>query len=133
MNSKYLGDALDHWKGSLISALSQKKLIRNIVVEPMITDATAWLREDLNTYKRLLNLDSTRSICHGNSTFLGKRDKYFTKLLKVGDVFLDPDTGIATGDASKVHIKISELGKLIIDSDRVLMVYQHSAPRFHKS
>ena len=127
MNSKFLGDALDHWKGSLISILSSKRLIRNVVVEPMITDVRPWSKEDIETYRRLLRLESTSPICHGESTFSGKRDEYFDGVPEDGDVFLDPDTGIATGNGGREHIKVFELGKLLAKSDRILMVYQHSA------
>jgi hypothetical protein len=54
VNSKFLGDALDHWKGSLLSILSSKELIKNVAVEPMITDVRPWLKQNLETYRRLL-------------------------------------------------------------------------------
>lgn len=127
MNSKFLGDALDHWKGSLISFLSAKRLVENIVVEPMITDDRPWPNEDLETYGRLLKIDSSSQICHGQSTFSGKREEYFDSLPQDTDIFLDPDTGIATGSAGREHVKVTELGKLLANSDRVLIVYQHSA------
>jgi hypothetical protein len=133
VNSKFLGDALDHWKGSLISILSSKMLIRNVTVEPMITDVRLWSKEDLETYRRLQKLESTSPICHRQSTFSGRRDEYFDGVPEGGDVFLDPDTGIATGNGGREHVKVLELGKLLSKSDRVLMVYQHSARGpFHK-
>jgi hypothetical protein len=132
VNSKFLGDALDHWKGSLISILSSKGLVRNVTVEPMITDVTPWSKEDLKTYSRLLKLESINQICHGQSTFSGKRDEYFDEVPKHADLFLDPDTGIATSNSGREHVKLLELRKLA-KSDRVLMVYQHSARgSFHK-
>jgi hypothetical protein len=127
VNSEFLGDAFDHWKGSLIRTLSQQSLIRNVTVDPMITDETAWSEQDLNTYRRLLSLDSSNSVCHGESTFCGDRYDYFSQVPQDIDVFLDPDTGIATSGASRDHVKISELGTLLGNSDRLLMVYQHSA------
>jgi len=127
VNSKFLGDALDHWKGCLISILLNSRLIRNIAVEPMITDARPWSKDDLETYRRLLRLESTSLICHDQSTFSGSREEYFGAVPKDVDVFLDPDTGIATGTGGRKHVKILELGKLLAKSDRVLMVYQHSA------
>ncbi len=126
MNSKFLGDAFDHWKGALIVILSNKFLIRNVVVEPMITDSTPWSKENLETYRRLLKLGSTSIICHGNATFSGGREEYFHEIPQEGDVFLDPDTGIATGNATRKHVKVLELEKLLGKSNRVLMVYQHS-------
>jgi len=127
VNSKFLGDALDHWKGSLIQFLSSKELVKNMVVEPMITDKRPWSNEDLETYGRLLRLESLSQVYHGKSTFSGKREKYFDRLPGNVDLFLDPDTGIATGNAGRKHVKASELRRLLTNSDRVLMVYQHSA------
>ena len=127
VNLNFLGDALDHWKGSLISILSSKWLIRNVVVEPMITDERPWSKHDLDTYRRLLRLESASQICHGQSTFSGKREEYFDEIPQEVDVFLDPDTGIATDKGNRKHVKVSELGNLLAKSDRVLMIYQHSA------
>lgn len=133
MNSEFLGDAYDHWKGSLISILSSKFLIRNVAVEPMITDAKPWSKIDLETYRRLLRLESTNPICHGESTFSVGREEYFNEVFQDVDVFLDPDIGIATGGASRKHVKVVELRTLLGKSDRVLMVYQHSGRGpFHK-
>ncbi len=127
MNSKFLGDAFDHWKGSLISLLLTKGLIRNVVAEPMITDhVQSWTTEDIETYNRLLNLGRTCRISHGESTFSGKRTDYFNEVPQDGDVFLDPDIGIATDKASRKHIKIAEIRKLLDQSNRIVMVYQHS-------
>jgi len=130
MNSEFLGDALDHWKGSIISILSDRQLLHNIAVEPMISDVNCWSKEDLQTYRRLLKLESTNPICHELTTFIGNRDDYLGGVSRDGDVFIDPDTGIATGNASRKHIKVSELSSLLrnaLKHDRVLMVYQHSA------
>jgi hypothetical protein len=127
VNSKFLGDALDHWKGSLIQFLSDKKLIKDLVVEPMITDGRPWSKSDTETYRRLLRLEPSNQIFHSQSTFSGKRDEYFDLLPETTDLFLDPDTGIATGSAGREHVKTSELRRLLANSDRVLMVYQHSA------
>jgi hypothetical protein len=134
LNSKYLGDALDHWKGSLISLLVSKQLLQSVVVEPMITDSRPWSDDDFQTYKRLLGLKETNQICHKESTFPGgsseEREDYFNKVPKNGDIFLDPDTGIFTGigrdSEPKKHIKVLELRKLLGESKRVVMVYQHS-------
>ena len=127
MNSKHLGDALDHWKGSLLSLLVDKGLIRHVVVEPMITDPQAWPPEDIETYKRLLRLEI---IFHDSTTFpSGRREDYFNALPKDGDIFLDPDTGIARDKPKKEHITVQEIINLLKDSDRVVMIYQHSGQR----
>lgn len=126
MNSEYLGDALDHWKGSLLSLLLHKGLIRNVLVEPMITDAQPWDVDDIDTYRRLLSLGAGCTVCHGQSIFTGSRNDYFNGVPQNGDIFVDPDTGIAVNDASRKHIKVREIERLLGQSDRVVMVYQHS-------
>lgn len=130
MNSKYLGDALDHWKGSLIEYLSDEALVNNLVVEPMITDLMPWSTNDIETYRRLLRLKPSDQIYHDRSTFSGNRKEYFDELPDNTDLFIDPDTGIATGRALRKHIKVSELNSLLGNLNRVVMVYQHSAKSF---
>ncbi len=128
LNSKHLGDALDHWKGSLISILFSKQVLGSVVVEPMITDPRPWPEEDIQTYKRLLGLEA---IFHAKSTFPGRsREDYFNEVPKDGDIFLDPDIGILE-KAKKEHIKVAEIINLL-KSDRVVMVYQHSGQRLPK-
>jgi len=48
MNQAYLGDALDHWKGSLIAILRrhQPPLLNRLAVVPMATDAQEWGEDD---------------------------------------------------------------------------------------
>jgi len=133
VNSQFLGDALDHWKGSIISLLLSKQLTQNIVAEPMITDLQPWQREDIDTYGRLVSRELLCPICHGGSTFSGRREDYFNEIPQYGDVFLDPDIGIALGKATRKHVKITEIKKLLGQSNRVVMVYQHSGHEdFHQ-
>lgn len=126
---------MDHWKGSLIRFLCQEGLIYDLAVEPMITDHEDWSPDDLETYQRLLNLTPGVRICHEGRAFGGSREVYFKDIRHIGDLFIDPDTGISTGACSRKHIKISEIRQLLYSTprrSRVLMVYQHSARgQFH--
>ena len=134
MNIQHLGDAYDHWKGSVISILSSRKKIgSNLVVVPMLTDFQLWKAKDLRTYRRLLNLREESTICHEHETFTNHqigRHNYFAGIPNKCDLFLDPDTGISTGNhLTEKHITINEISNLLNDGgnrDRVLMVYQHS-------
>jgi hypothetical protein len=38
LNLIYLGDALDHWKGSLFESLQQEKAVQGLAVDPMTSD-----------------------------------------------------------------------------------------------
>lgn len=138
MNIRHLGDAYDHWKGSVISILSSRnKIGPNLVVVPMLTDPQLWKARDLRTYRRLLNPLNLCGVniilCHinDNETFTNsqtRRKKYFSISNKYDkyDIFLDPDIGIAPPSGSKKgHITVGNIRNLL-DGNRVMMVYQHS-------
>ena len=130
MNRKFLGDAFDYWKGSIIQRLSSEGLLKNLAVEPMITDKQPWIEKELSTYSRLLNLWDIHLILPSTQVFAGDRMEYFKNIEHRGDLFLDPDTGITTGKTTRKHITASEL-KNLLESDttrsRLLLVYQHAA------
>jgi hypothetical protein len=48
MNRRYLGDAFDHWKGSVFEFLQRDKVLRNFLVDPMAPDEQKWSRDDLS-------------------------------------------------------------------------------------
>jgi hypothetical protein len=128
MNKKYLGDAFDHWKGSLIQILNDNGAIQNLAVEPMITDEKKWGNNDLEMYKKLLNLPETSKICHRSKTFRNdRRQEYFKNdISEKCDLFLDPNTGIAPGHPPENRVKIKEI-KYLLERNGVLMIYQHLA------
>ena len=95
MNRKYLGDALDHWKGSVFESLQQRNALRDFAVDTMATDMNDWQSEDINVFARLLRISASQIIRH--TVTLKTREKYFAEIEHSGDLFLDPDTGIQTG------------------------------------
>lgn len=38
MNLRYLGDALDYWKGSVFFRLQERGILKDFSVDPMLTD-----------------------------------------------------------------------------------------------
>jgi hypothetical protein len=124
MKLAHLGDALDHWKGSLIELIGGK----NMRVVPMLTDHDGWTERQIKAYARLLHVKPEdvrkRDILFSSKT----RHGYFCDLGE-HDLFLDPDTGIAPDEkAKKEHIKLSEIADLIKESPpRMLLIYQHSS------
>jgi len=122
----HLRDALDHWKGSLIDVIGDEGL--NVV--PMLTDRNEWTQEHFETYARLLCrkpenvLKKERGDLFSNRT----RHGYFCNMDE-GDLFLDPDTGIAPDEkAEKEHINLSEIVSLLpAPSSRMLLIYQHAS------
>ena len=128
MNLKHLGDALDHWKGSLFDYLREEKVLHDFAVDPMDSDQEQWKKTDFAIYRRLLRIDENQLIRH-KSTLADDRNQYFSEIkLITGDLFLDPDTGILTSKVNKKdekkYIKPHEVASLLQD-DRLLAVYQH--------
>ncbi|MGD0275598.1 MAG: hypothetical protein ABSB79_06025 [Syntrophales bacterium] len=95
----------------------------------MITDPKIWTNKQLGLYATLLNLTNNR-ILNYDKIFKGApRIKYFQSINHTGDLFIDPDTGIATGKKiTPKRIFIDEIDLLLKkNSDRVIAIYQHNA------
>ena len=126
MNLDYLGDAFDHWKGSLFEYLRAENLLRDFAVDPMATDRERWNEADFSLFARLLRIERHQIIPHEAS--LLARARYFAEIVHAGDVFLDPDTGIATSGSSQAakYVRPRELATLLgSPRGRVVAVYQH--------
>lgn len=129
MRREYLGDALDHWKGSLFESLTQSGILRNFAVDPMAKDWADWQPDDVLAFTHLLRIDKSQLISHKAEFSLLNRQKYFAEMSHTDDLFLDPDTGIATGkvgDKSK-YVTPQEIKFLLGKSDRLIAVYQHTS------
>jgi hypothetical protein len=127
MNLDHLGDALGHWKGSLIELICTE----GVRVVPMLTDPDRWTEQHIETYARLLHLRPEDIFKKGDGDLFSSktRDTYFRDLGHQ-DLFLDPDTGIAPDDkdAEKKHIRTSEIaGLLSAAPSRMLLIYQHAS------
>jgi hypothetical protein len=125
MNHKYLGDALDHFKGSLIRRLQSDGLLRDLAVDPMATDAEQWTDDDYRLYAQLLEVDISRVHRSPNPP---ARKGCLSRSIKDhdGDLFLDPDTGVYTGNDKKTcrHVEPEEIVHLL-GTSRIVAVYQH--------
>lgn len=62
MNVTFLGDALDFWKGCLFSRLRAEQLLRNLVVEPLLTDFQDW---HPNEFALLIGVTADRTMPAG--------------------------------------------------------------------
>lgn len=127
MNLQFLGDALDHWKGSLFESLRKAQALRDFAADPMASDLESWRPEDFKLFARLLRITPAQVIRH--RVTLEERTKYFGEILHRGDLFLDPDTGIATRGVKRkprCYVKPVEIGQLLDGStNRLLIIYQH--------
>jgi hypothetical protein len=127
MNLQFLGDALDHWKGSVFERLQQAKQLTNFRVDAMASDSNEWTLEDWSLYASLLRVKTAQIVKHQTPLSL-HRDDYFAEVPKNGDLFLDPDTGIITGPVQdfRKYLKPREIIRLLeADQGRILVVYQH--------
>jgi hypothetical protein len=123
MNLKFLGDVLDHWKGSIFESLQRGGVLRHFAVDPMASDLAQWTDEDFALYARLLHIDPKQILAHSQS--LVDRKAYFREIRHTGDLFLDPDTGVSTGSRlEKQHVAPQEIATLL-EADRLVIVYQH--------
>jgi hypothetical protein len=124
MNLEYLGDALDHWKGSIFQSLHNGNVLSDFAVDPMITDISCWQPADYLLYALLLRIKAEQIIKHDQT--LQKRDAYIGEITHQGDLFLDPDTGVATSKADKKYVLSSDVENLFHNApSRLVIVYQH--------
>jgi hypothetical protein len=127
MNLKYLGDALDYWKGSVFERLQTKKLLQGFCVDAMASDKRLWKEADTKLYAELLRINQSQLIRHDHD-LSKERAKYFSELPTDGDVFLDSDTGIATGEVTcpAHYVRPVELQNVMQGGTRrLVIVYQH--------
>ncbi len=127
MNLRYLGDALDYWKGSLFLRLQEAGILKDFSVDPMLTDPEHWYAPDFRLYADLLQIRLDQILQHKRKLQEGG-EKYFAEVTHTGDLFIDPDTGIALGYArnAEKYIRVQEVHQLLREKlPRILCVYQH--------
>ena len=127
MNIKFLGDALDYWKGSLFFRLQREGILTDFLVDPMLTDPENWDASDFRLYADLLQIRPSQILQHERK-LRGEREQYFAEVTHAGDLFLDPDTGIALRYAGHIekYIGVSEIRQLVGGNlPRIICIYQH--------
>lgn len=133
MKLAHLGDALDHWKGSLFNFLQAVGVLRNFAVDPLATDAENWTPQVFAVYAHLLRVESHQVLQH-EIRIADNRQGYFQEVLDAdsGDLFIDPDTGVATGRVRHPmkYVMPAEIRQLLGNGGgRIVAVYQHAARR----
>jgi hypothetical protein len=140
MNITHLADALDCWKGWLITRALPE--LRDLRVLPMLTDAQAWTDDHHALYAKMMAVPASSILLRNVAFTHAARAEYFAQpeltasLGTDADLFVDPDTGIwrdrkwikvANRDRS---VRTSELASLLpAGSDRVVLVYRHGRER----
>ena len=129
MNLRFLGDALDHWEGSVFEGLQSSNVLEDFCVDAMASDIDNWRPEDGSLYAKLLRLRKSQIVKH-KVTLDSNRKVYFNEIPPYGDLFLDPDTGIkprSRGDIRQ-YLKHEELFFLMNhERRRIVAVYQHES------
>lgn len=126
MNLSYIGDALDHWKGSLFEFLQHEKLLHDFAVDPMASDLASWQEPDYALFATLLRVRRDQVLEHRVNP--RDRSRYLFEIKHQGDIFLDPDTGIATGRVARPeqYVQLRDLWSLLPNGfNRLVIVYQH--------
>jgi hypothetical protein len=127
VNLKVLGDALDHWKGSICAFLREGRVLQDFAIDAMVSDPRGWTRRDQEVFARVLRVSVSELIQHHAS--LNDREAYFGEISHSGDLFLDPDIGIAIGKRvknRKQYVLPAEISSLLgISNGRLLTIYQH--------
>jgi hypothetical protein len=122
---RWLGDALDFWKGAFVGILRASSTpLWAVKVLPMFTDA-GWTIAEIETYAAILGVPVDALVSTSQLT-KGNRSSYLTAVRDLSaDVLVDPDTGISTDNKPKPsHVTASEVFAMLT-RDNVVVVYQH--------
>ncbi len=142
MQKRFIGDASDHWKGSMHAYLRARGCLRNLHVIPMATEPSGtWAPGEIAAYARLLGLQGERHVIGAAERFQGEspeRERYFISLLPAvpagADLFLDPNTGVRDEGALKKrkrenYVTVAELLLCCEPPERVVAVFDESWDR----
>ncbi|MCC5828566.1 MAG: hypothetical protein JJU36_03880 [Phycisphaeraceae bacterium] len=135
----YLGDAPDHWKGSLHRVLLAAHALRDLHALPMATDAGRWQAAHYDVYAKLLGMPLRQvfqeGMALGVAKYFREADKWLqNKGAAAADLFLDPNKGlrVACGIRATHYVHVDQLEILSPpDCDRVLMIYDETQDRKH--
>jgi hypothetical protein len=124
MRRIWLGDALDFWKGTFLDVLrSSLHPPRSVRVLPMFNDA-GWTAKEIDSYASILGVPPAALLSTARLT-KPTRKSYFSAWVQLDDdVFVDPDTGVATARPELSHVTPSEVFAML-SADNVVAVYQH--------
>jgi hypothetical protein len=129
MRREWLGDALDFWKGAILDVLRQSSPSSlELQVLPMFTDP-GWTAPEIKTYAAIIGVAASGILTSACLT-VGGRKRYFESVRQHvrGDLFIDPDTGLALGKPKVTHVTCAEATALQT-SDNVVAIYQHRPQR----
>ena len=122
MQQHWIGNEGDRIKARLLDVAMLERPLR---VVSMMTDV-AWGVGEVRAYAAQLGVSD--SDVGPLTTFMSKgRRSYFSeagRFVGDGDVFVDPDVGVAGAKATTAHVTVEEVGRLVA-SENVVAIYQH--------
>lgn len=93
----------------------------------MSSDMEPWGADDYDVFKRLMRISNSEIIRH--RVPLINREAYFAEIAHLGDLFLDPETGVATGKVRQreCYVFPFEVRRLLDTTERrIIAIYQHA-------
>lgn len=127
MKLEDLHSKLAEWKGAVLRELQRNGCVNTLVVEPMTPPDPPWTEKNWGEYADILGVQEPGLIArHTEQWGVGRRRQYFAELgcYSDQDFFIDPDLGVATGEAKPQHVKPQEIRGLLKEGN-VVAVYQH--------
>ncbi|MGH9896548.1 MAG: hypothetical protein ACREA0_32030, partial [bacterium] len=112
--------------GSLFDSLQRESLLHDFAVDPMASDLHSWEEQDYDLFARLLRVRRDQVLTHRFP--LKERGRYFFEINHKGDIFLDPDTGVATNRVARPeqYVLLRDVWSLFGNGlNRLIAVYQH--------
>ena len=127
MKLEDLHSKLAEWKGAVLRELQRNGCVNALVVEPMTPPDPPWTEKNWGEYADILGVRAPGLIArHTEQWGVGRRRQYFAELgcYSDQDFFIDPDLGVATGEAKPRHVKPQEILGLLKEGN-VVVTYQH--------
>lgn len=125
MQLSCLLNSVDTFKGTLLRLLMAYELLRDMAVDPLISDPDLWDSEAYQVYSTLMGIslrsDQPRSVLQEGSRRLPGIPGHS------GDIFLDPSTGVVYGRQGRRNVEryvFPEEIRALLSPSNVVCIYQ---------
>jgi hypothetical protein len=126
MNIDVLGNAADYFKGALLRRLLDEGLLRDLAIDPLVTDAANWDTAADQLYAEIVGCGASRIRRPGGFREPRQNRRPIGIEGHTGDIFLDPDIGVQNGQAKDEpwkYVEPEEIRASLVGS-RIVGVYQ---------
>lgn len=122
MELGYLGNEVDTFKGAILRLLTAYQLLRDLAVDPMITDPERWDAKSYEFYSKLMGIEirpnqplAIRLSGHRRAPGIPGHS---------GDFFLDPSTGVVYGQQDGERYIFPNEVRALLNPSNVVVIYQ---------